>query len=171
MDLAAKIIAFLAVSVAILTILNSILRKSSSRPKEFPYRRKEHLLNTKESGMFNMLTEIAGENIIVFSKVNLAKLVGITNNARDAETHFKRLRSFNIDFVLCNPLNYSILLAIIIDNSRENSSKKYDELYQILNVANIKFITLQSSKNYDINEISSLLRQTIGQVSEVAINV
>lgn len=171
MDLAAKIIAFLAVSIAVLTILNSILRKSSSRPKDFPYRSKEYLLSAKESGILNLITKIAGHNIVIFSKVNLAKLVGITNNARNTGTHLQRLKSYNVDFVLCSPVNYAILLAVIIDNSRGNSAKRYDELYHILNVANIKFITLQSSKTYDIHEISSLLRQTIGQIGEVAINV
>ena len=171
MDLATKIIAFLAVSIAILTIVNSMLRKASSRPKDFPYRRKDHLLSNKESIIFNILTDIAGHNIVVFAKVNLAKLIAIANNINNSGIHFRRLKNYNVDFVLCNPVNYSIILVIILDNSKDNNAKRYDELYQILSVANIKFITLQSNKTYDIHEISRLLREAIGQVGEVAINV
>ena len=171
MDPVAKIIGFLALLAAILTIANSIFKKSGSRPKDFPYRKKEYLLNAKGYQTFNTINKIVGSNFYVFPKVNLSKLVLISNTVKNFNTHIKRLKEFNVDFIICNSNDYSIEMAILIENPAKQKTVSKNELNQILNSANIKFITLQSNKNYDFNELRSLIRDSMGQLKEVvAIN-
>ena len=67
-----KIIAVLAIIAAGLTIINSVLKKGSSRPISFPYRKKENILNSNESIIHQLLLDVVGGSLVVFPKVSLS---------------------------------------------------------------------------------------------------
>ena len=167
-NLVTKIIIFLAVIAAGLTILNSVLRKGASKPKNFPYRKKETLLSSNEHNIYQLLLDVVGGSLVVFPKVSLSQIVSPKNNTQSLSAHTRRIKSFCIDFVLCNNKNTPVL---VINLERKTTSKEEDpiELNEILNSAGMPYINLRLNKTYDSKEIASLIRESIGHVGEIRI--
>jgi len=170
MDMAAKIIAFLAVIIAVLTVINSLVRQSTTTPKEYPYRKKEYLLSNIEKNMLKILLQVTANYLYVFPKVNMSEIIIIRNNVKNNKAHLKRLMSYTLDFVLCKPDTYTPVLIIKIEKPIETQKKDQNEIFEILRNANIPFIILRSNKNYNNTEISQLLRDSIGQIGEITVS-
>lgn len=161
-----KIIALLAIIAAGLTVLNSLLRKGSGKPKDFPYRKIQYLLTSSENNIYQLLLDVVGGNLHVFPKVSLSEIISVRNNERNLSAHTRRLKSFCVDFVLCSHNNNSPVLVINLEK-RTNSKEEKSDLHEILSSAAIPYINLRSNKTYDSKEIASLIREFIGHVGEI----
>ncbi len=161
-----KIIALLAIIAAGLTVLNSLLRKGSGKPKNFPYRKIQYLLSSSENNIYQLLLDVVGGNLHVFPKVSLSEIVSVRNKERNLSAHTRRLKSFCVDFVLCSHNNNSPVLVVNLEK-RTNSKEEKSDLHEILSSAAIPYINLRSNKTYDSKEIASLIREFIGHVGEI----
>jgi hypothetical protein len=164
-----KIIALLAIAAAGLTVLNSLLKKSSGTPKNFPYRKKEYLLSSNENNIYQLLLDVVGGNLYVFPKVSLSEIVLAKSNVKNLSDHTRRLKSFCVDFVLCSNNKNSPVLVINLEKRTSPKDKDNSDLYEILNSAGIPYINLRSNTTYDSTEITSLIRDSIGHVGEIRV--
>jgi len=85
--------------------------------RHLPYRRKDYLLTRAERAFFSALCQAVGEDYLLFAKVRLADLVFLPKGTESRQTHFNRVQSKHVDFLLCDRSVIRPLLAIELDDS------------------------------------------------------
>jgi len=120
--------------------ITSIAAKMS--PISFPYRRKS-LLSPAELVFYNVLKEAVGDRFLILLKVGVRDLCEITNREVN-QPAFNRVAAKHVDFVLCDQVTLSPVVAIELDDSthyhldRAERDLFMNELFRVIGVALIR---------------------------------
>jgi hypothetical protein len=69
---------------------------------EFPFLRKKYFFSAAERSFYEVLQRVVGEQVHLFAKVRLADVVYVARGTESWQTHFNRIQSKHIDFLLCD---------------------------------------------------------------------
>jgi len=109
------------VSLAILALL-----KSPTGSTSFTYRRKPYLLSKAERSFYGVLTQAVAGKALIFSKVRVADAItpqqGLTRS--NWQRAFNRISAKHLDFILCDPQDCAVKLAIELDDASHDSAKR-----------------------------------------------
>jgi hypothetical protein len=118
------LIYFFAVLVILLIIFSVVFYKIKT--SKFPYLKKEYLLTKAEKDFYFVLSEILGNDYLIFSKVRMADLLYLPSMSNSHYYHYQnKIQSKHVDFLICDKANIKPLLVIELDDS---SHKKVDRI-------------------------------------------
>ena len=95
----AVVVVFVAALLPI--ILKLIGTGKPAAAANLPYRKKDYLLTAAERSFYEVLCSVLDGQLLVFAKVRLADLVYMPKGTANRQTHFNRIQSKHVDFVLC----------------------------------------------------------------------
>ena len=142
---------------------------SSSSVDTLPYLRKDYLLTKAERKFFDVLHAVASRQCHLFAMVRLADLIYIPKGTEKRQSHFNRIQSKHIDFVLCNKTELKPILAIELDDSSHQRAdrKKRDEfLNKALEQAGLPLLRIPVRSGYDPQEIKQKIQAKLTRNSE-----
>jgi len=149
--------------LAVLFAILSILLKT--KKIKFPYIKNDSLLSESEKKFYFVLTEILGNDYLIFSKVRMADLFHLPKMSNGDFYHYQnKINSKHVDFLICDKENIKPLLAIELDDSshlkmdRISRDKLVDEIYEN---AKLPILHIKYSNNYEkiylLNQIKTLI--------------
>lgn len=114
------------------------------------------LFNPAEKSFYEALRPIIKDEYTIFSKVRLLDLLKIKTYGKRYLIYFRKVSQKHIDFILCDPKDFTVKLAIELDGSGHNEleQKEKDNFKdKILKTAGIPVLRIQAAKSYDSKEL------------------
>ena len=142
---------------------------SSSGVDTLPYLHKDYLLTKAERKFFDVLHAVVSKQCHLFAMVRLADLIYIPKGTEKRQSHFNRIQSKHVDFVLCNKTELKPILAIELDDSSHQRAdrKKRDEfLNKALEQAGLPLLRIPVRSGYDPQEIKQKIQAKLTRNSE-----
>lgn len=127
-----------------------------------PYKKKDYLLTNAEKEFFNLISEMLNNKYYIFPKVRLSDLLWHTNKSHSFRKYHNMIQQKHIDFIICDKINISPLLAIELDDSSHNklSAKKNDNFKNhSFEKAGLPLLRVWVSQNYDKEWIFEQLKK------------
>ena len=155
----------LVVLIVVVFVAAALLKRAKKGGASAPqsrYTRSAYLLSKAELSFYGVLKQAVGEGGVIFSKVRVADVLSpVKGQERSAwQRAFNKISAKHFDFVICEPNGSSIRLALELDDSSHNSSKrvKRDEfLNQACESAELPLLRIRAAKSYSIEDIREQL--------------
>jgi hypothetical protein len=103
-------------------ISNPSVATSSAEP--LPFRRQPHLLTKGERALWYPLFKAVKGKYRVAFKVRLADICCCPRDLRNEDKWFRKIRSFHVDFVICEPRTTAPLLVVELDDRTHRSQRQ-----------------------------------------------
>jgi hypothetical protein len=123
-----------------------------------PYKRKDYLLTQAERSLFGVVSEALKNQYLIFAKVRLADLVWMPKGTESWQSHFNRIQSKHVDFVICDRASIRPLLCVELDDaSHGQASRKTRDVFvdSALRAAGLPLVRIVASKAYNVAEVRS----------------
>jgi hypothetical protein len=136
----------------------------AGKAASYPYKRKEYLLSEAEKSFFLVLRKAAGGRYELLSKVRLSDLLYLPKGTENAQGLRNRIQQKHVDFVLCDPVKISPLLAIELDDkSHEQPDRKERDCFvdEALKAAGLPLLRVRASRAYSPAELMGEIQQRI----------
>lgn len=158
------LLAVVIVIVAIAILLAVAKGKDGSR--DYPYQLSKYLLSNAERSFYGGLVQAVDSSGIVFSKVRVADVISPKKglNRSDWQRAFNAISSKHFDFIVCEPTDCSIKLAVELDDSSHGSSKaqKRDALLNgACESAGLPLLRIKAAKSYAVAELQRQIEEAI----------
>lgn len=160
------------------TVLFMLLKPRNKRiPEQPPYSLTKYLFSNAERSFFGVLLQAVGSTGIVFSKVRVADVIAPRKGLKrpDWQRAFNAISAKHFDFLVCDPNDCAVLLAIELDDSSHNSeqSQARDALIDnACNSAGLPLLRIKAARGYSIAEIQraveGLITPSSAQSTETA---
>lgn len=111
--------------IVIATIIVAIFFPGRPTLKEYIYRKKTSIMTPSEQKLFVMLVEILGDDYYVFPQVHLDALLDYKVPGQSWFGAFKHINEKSVDFVICDKVHETPLLAIELD---DDSHRREDRI-------------------------------------------
>lgn len=136
--------------------------EKKDRVVEFNYKLKPYFFSRTEQAFYLELHKQMRDKYAIFSKVRIPDFIDVdVDKYRDKgrwQSHWNRIKSKHVDFLLCDLATLKPLIAIEVNGKSHNSEKMIarDEFVgKVYEAAGIKFVTVKVGENY-AEKISSL---------------
>jgi very-short-patch-repair endonuclease len=125
-----------------------------------PYQKVKQLCTPAEKKFYKLLRQALGNEFAIYVKVRLADVLSVDETL----PRKKRIRAFNmisskhVDFVICDPKDMQILLAIELDDSSHNLPERKERdgfVDAAMKSAGMKLVHFPVKKYYDLAELKS----------------
>jgi hypothetical protein len=133
-----------------------------------PYRRKDYLLTQPERSLFGVLSEVVRDRYFIFAKVRLADLVWMPKGTQSWQSHFNRVQSKHIDFVICDRASIRPLLCIELDDASHGQAARQTRdafVDAALLAAGLPFIRIRAAKSYNVAELRRQIEAAINAMA------
>jgi len=152
--------------LVVLAVLVTLLRAWADRRAlaHLPYRRKPYLLTHAERIFFEVLRRAAGGEFYVCPMVRLADVIEVPPRAADWWTHFNRVKSKHLDFVVCSQGTLSPILAFELDDrSHERADRVARDQFvnAALTAAELPLVRMSVQRAYAVDEIRQIIRDHV----------
>ena len=142
-------------------------RHNNQETNQFPYVRKQFFSNN-EKKFFEALKYAVNVKYLIMAQVKLSDIIEITQELTGNEktTYRNKIQQKHIDFILLNPHDYSVVLAIELDDTTHNRQKvmQSDEFKNnALAAAQIPLLRIKTAREYPIRDISYAILNAIKQ--------
>lgn len=159
-------ILLLAVIVIVGVAVFLALAKGKAGSREYPYQLSKYLLSKAERSFYGVLVQAIGNSGVVFSKVRVADVIAPKKglNRSDWQRAFNAISSKQFDFIVCEPTDCSIKLAVELDDSSHGSSKarKRDVLLNgACQSAGLPLLRVKAAKSYAVAELQRQVEEAI----------
>jgi hypothetical protein len=128
----------------------------------FPYQEQNSLFTPAERSFLGLLQQAAGDQLVIFGKVQLADVIrvksGLVGSAH--QSAFRRIQGKHLDYVVCDPVDYSIRFVVELDDwSHAQSDEEERDAFidQALQAAGVKLFRFSSQRDYSIQELRNEL--------------
>lgn len=146
----------------VLVILGCVVRivKPGRNKKEesYPYRKVQALFTPAERAFLVVLEQAVEGRSRVFGKVRLADVIevesGLSQSGRQGALN--RIQSKHIDFVVCDPNDFSVQLAIELDDSshrRADRRRRDDFVDKAFAAADVRLFRLPVKRTFSVEDI------------------
>jgi very-short-patch-repair endonuclease len=138
---------------------------AETAPVAMPYRRAPHLLSRGEQAFWKPLYHAVRGKYRLFCKVRLQDVVCAPSQRMDESRWFKKIRSYHVDFVICEPKTTAPLLVIELDDRSHRQSEKRQRAdafkEQVLKAAGLPLLRVNCEQAYDPIELSKRIDRLI----------
>lgn len=147
----------LVIIVVVVAVL--LLRKpSSSGSGQYSYRRKPYLLSKAERSFYGVLSQAVGDNALIFSKVRVADVLAPQKglNRSGWQQAFNKISAKHVDFLLCDPQDCAVKLAIELDDASHGSAKRQKRdafLERACESAGLPLLRIRAARGYGVVDI------------------
>lgn len=128
------------------------------------YQRCDSLLTRGESAFFPTLQTACAGRSLIFSQVQLCKLISPRRGISRWQTYQNKIDRKSVDFVLCNPNSFAIELIIELDDKTHTTEKRKSRdtfLDDALKSANIPILHIAAASTYSPVALERLIRDTL----------
>lgn len=130
-----------------------------------PYVRERPLLTHAEGQFFSVLRAAAPEGWPVFAQVRLASLIRPRDGAPSWRAHYGRVAQKCVDFVLCDPADFSPRLVVELDDSSHDRPSRQDRdefVDAALRAAGLPILHVRWQRHYDVATLTGKVRAAAG---------
>lgn len=114
---------FIITLVAVLYLLTIFLSKFS-KELPWPYRAKKFFFSRSEQQFLQVLNDsIDHRRYTIFPKVRLADFIEVTVKGKEYQSHWNRIRSKHVDYLVWDIQKQTIALAVELDGKSHKSEK------------------------------------------------
>ena len=150
------LLAVIIIIVGVVVVL--ALAKSKGGTRVYPYQLSKFLLSKAERSFYGVLVQAVGSSGIVFSKVRVADVISPRKGQSrpDWQRAFNAISSKHFDFIVCEPTDCSVKLAVELDDSSHGSSKaqKRDDLLNgACQSAGLPLLRVKAARSYVVAEL------------------
>ena len=134
-----------------------------------PYKMRRYIFSASERSFYEVLRRLVPSHT-VFAKVRLADLVSVESGVASWQTHFNRIQSKHIDFVVLDS-TLSPVVAVELDDSthdREERKMRDEFVNEVLSVARLPIVRVRAKRTYVPAELLALLSPYTGKSSKGA---
>jgi hypothetical protein len=145
-------------------VLKLVIRKRVPAPAALPYRKRDYLLTAAERSFYEVLCSILDGQLLVFAKVRLADLVWMSKGTANRQSHFNRIQSKHVDFVLCDREKIAPVLVIELDDSSHEADERRDRdtfVDAALSAAELPILHIPARKAYVPADLAALIQQKL----------
>jgi len=103
--------------LAALAIILLGARAGSEHTADYPFQRNDYLLSRAERSLYEVLHRTVYPGYRVFPKVRLAEIVHVKRGTERWGSHFNRIKSKHVDFLVCSTDTLTPILVIELDDS------------------------------------------------------
>jgi hypothetical protein len=94
--------------------------------EKLPYEKKDYFFSKAERSFYGVLKQVVGDQLDIFGKVRLADVIGVVKGTDKWQTHFNKISSKHVDFLLCDPKLVAPVLVIELDDSSHKQLKRQE---------------------------------------------
>lgn len=157
--------AIVVVIVVLSLLLNSdILLILGIKKEQFPFKKKEFLLNVPERKFFEELKKIIPENYVVFPQVQLSSIVNVVCNRMNFWKYQNKINRKNIDFVIFEKPYYKPLIAIEYDGKTHDQPVRAERdlfVAKVLDSAGVKNFHVKHKQTINFEEIKDKIEEIL----------
>ena len=123
-----------------------------------------------EANFFRVLKSVVGQRGHVLAQVSLRQLLWFPPNQKDRaglQRWRNKVAQKSVDFVVCEPGTLRPLVVIELDEPSHATPQRQtrdEEVETILGAANLPFIHVLTSRNYETRELEAAIRPYLGAV-------
>lgn len=124
------------------------------------YVKKNYLMSIAEHEFFKVLQEVVKDRYYIVPQVQLSKIIEVNKYEHNKRTYNNKIDRKSVDFVLFNKEHFTPYMVIELDDSSHMLPEREERdgfVDSILNRVGIKVVHIQTSKNYNLNKIMSIL--------------
>jgi hypothetical protein len=121
--------------------------------------KQKYFFSVAERSFYEILRRLAFD-YTVFAKVRLADVVHVSKGSGAWQSHFNRISSKHLDFLLCDQ-NLAPVVAIEFDDSSHDEKDRQsrdDFVDQVLASAALPIIHVRAKRGYALDEVREMLR-------------
>tara|TARA_R100000900_G_C3351441_1_gene166563 strand:- start:3982 stop:4770 length:789 start_codon:yes stop_codon:yes gene_type:complete len=149
-----------------------LLAKGKGDSRAYPYRKSNYLMSKAERSFYGVLVQAVGNSGVVFSKVRVADVLSPQKGLKrgDWQRAFNAISSKHFDFIVCEPADCAITLAVELDDSSHGSSKarKRDDLLNgACQSAGLPLLRVKAARSYALAEIQRQIAAAISPSAAV----
>ena len=103
-----------------------------------------------------MLSEAVTDRYFIFAKVRLADLLWLPKGTESWQSHFNRMQSKHVDFVICDRASIRPLLCVELDDASHGQASRQTRdafVEAALLAAGLPFIRVRAAKAYNGTEL------------------
>jgi hypothetical protein len=153
------LLAFTVFLVTFLIIFHKI------KTNEWPYLKKLHLLTQAEKELYFILSEMLGNDYLIFSQVSMSALLYLPKMNNSNYYHYwNKIKSKYADFVICDKENIKPLLVIELDDSshfRLDRIARDIMIDKIFENATLPILHIKFSSNYNKEDLLNQIKVLI----------
>ena len=154
----------LALGIGLVTLVALVaLRALFGVGRRFPYERCPALFTPAERAFLLALRRAAGSDFVVFGKVRLADIIR-PRGPLSRQRYFQalgRVTSKHIDFALCDPRTFEIVVAIELDDRTHQTDRRRRErdvfVEGALAAAGVPLLRVPVQRGYDVHALAAQL--------------
>lgn len=127
-----------------------------------------HFLSNAERSFYGVLVDAVDGRGLVFAKVRVADVLaprkGMDRSARTRA--FNRISAKHLDFVICEPGDCSVQLAVELDDSTHSGAKRRDRdrfLDDACASAGLPLLRIRTARAYSVAEVRREIEQRVPQ--------
>jgi len=139
-----------------------LVQRHQSANKRIPHlQRAKFLLTPQQQAFYAALSRVIGPRSVVFPRVNLSHLVEHPGDDPTYQIHWRRVCRRWLDFVICDPLSMSPVLAIKLESRPERKRRNLgglDVLEDTLKSARVPLLRLPLADEYNPAEVVEKLK-------------
>ncbi|PKN02688.1 hypothetical protein CVU76_01460 [Candidatus Dojkabacteria bacterium HGW-Dojkabacteria-1] len=152
---------------ALLSVVSSLIKKKNryKTKKIYQYTRKKYLLTKAESDLFKTLNQLLDNRYYIFPQIHLDSILDNKVIGQDWKGALSHIQRKSIDYVICDKVYLSPLLAIELDDishSRNDRRDRDNLVERIFQEANMPLLRIQSTDVNNIGKIRNDIYQIIG---------
>lgn len=143
----------------------SIFSITKAEPLHLPYRRKPSLITNAEKQFFKVLSEVAGDRYFIVPQVNLSDLVWVDYGEKYQKTYRSKIDKKSVDFVLCDKVDFSPVLAIELDDKSHLRPDRVERDYfveELFKKVEIPLLRVKKESQYNTDELTQRIKKSLG---------
>ncbi len=123
-----------------------------------PYSRRKYFFSSAERSFYEILTRLLPRHT-VFAKVRLADVICVSKGVENWQSHFNRIRSKHVDFLVCDKSLAPVLAVELDDSSHDREDRKERDVFvdAALAAAVLPIIHIRAKRAYVLSEIRAAL--------------
>ena len=147
----------LAIAIGVMLILAQ-QKRAGGGASTLGYRRKPYLLSKAERSFYGVLSQAVGDKALMFSKVRVADVLAPQkgHNRANWQRAFNQISAKHVDFLLCDPQDSAVKLAIELDDASHGSAKRQKRdafLEQACESAGLPLLRIRAARGYGVADI------------------
>ena len=160
----------LAIAIGVMLILAQ-QKRAGGGASTFGYRRNPYLLSKAERSFYGVLTQAVGDKALIFSKVRVADVLAPQKglNRSSWQQAFNKISAKHVDFLLCDPQDCAVKLAIELDDASHGSAKRQKRdafLEQACESAGLPLLRIRAARGYGVVDIRQQVEAVLFPVQQ-----
>lgn len=141
---------------------------SPSSAKPLPYKRKDWLFSKAERSFFGVLQQAVGNEHLIFAKTRIGDLLWLPKGVAGRMSHWNRIQSKHVDFVICSKDEVRPLVAIELDDSSHGTQKGQARdafMEEAFKAAGLPLLRIPCKAGYVANDLANLIRTAMASAT------